>query len=147
MRTRIVVSVFLFVVALCLGSITASLARAQSTVNQGSGSSAAEEWKVNVAARRVGETTETCITNGAGGTTTPATPLAQRKAIEVFNGGPNSIYCTVDGSAPLSTGANGRKIAADGSWALDAGPSIALRCIAATAAQVTPACAMVTELR
>jgi hypothetical protein len=124
---------------------TAIPAAAQMTVSQGNGSTAVAEWRMNASANRAGDTAEVCVTNAAGGTT--ITNLASRKAIELQNLGPNPIYCTVDGGAPLATGAHGRKIAADSVWSLDAGASITIKCIAATAAQVTAACTMVTQLR
>ncbi len=100
---------------------------------------------VNIAARRGGKTSEVCVTNAAGGTTISA--FAGRKAVELQNLGPNSIFCTVDGQSPLSTGALGRRILSGDPWSLDAGSNVTLKCIAATAAQVTGACTQVTELR
>lgn len=89
---------------------------------------------------------EVCMTNAAGGTTIPA--YAGRRAIEIQNLGPNAIYCTVDGQAPLATGALGRKLDASGGvWPMDAGPNLTIRCIAASAAQTTPACTQVTEVK
>lgn len=106
------------------------------------------EQAVDAAARFAGRTSEVCVTNGAGGTAVPTTGFTNRKAIELQNLGPNSIFCTVDGQAPLSTGALGRRIdASGGTWSLDAGRGIVIKCIAATAAQVTTACTQVTELR
>jgi hypothetical protein len=106
------------------------------------------EQAVDTAAKYAGRTTEVCVTNSAGGTSVPSTGMTNRKAIELQNLGPNAIYCTVDGQAPLATGALGRKIdATSGTWALDIGRGIVVKCIAATAAQVTTACTQVTELR
>jgi hypothetical protein len=117
-------------------------------VVQGSGSSTAAAIPVNPAAQVAGETQETCVTNAAGGTAVPATPLASRREITIQNLGPNAIFCTNDGSAPLSTGANGWRIDATGGWFSFAwGPAIIVKCIAATAAQVTPACSQVVEAR
>lgn len=118
---------------------------AQTTVSQGNGSASVMEWRMNVSANRAGDTTEVCVTNAAGGTT--ITRIAGAKAVELQNLGPNAIYCTVDNGAPLATGAHGRKIAADAVWSLDAGSAVVVKCIAATAAQATPACTMVTQLR
>lgn len=123
----------------------ATFAFAQTAVTQGNGSTSAVEWRMNNSANRAGDTAEVCITNAAGGTT--ITNMTSRKAIELQNLGPNSIFCTVGGETPLATGAMGRKIAADTVWSLDAGSAITLKCIAASAAQVTPACTMVTQLR
>lgn len=108
---------------------------------------------VDPAAKNGGKTTEVCVTNAAGGTYVPGnasthSPLQGRRAVELQNLGPNAIFCTVDGQAPLSTGALGRKLdASGGTWSHDAGKNIVLRCIAATAAQATPACTQVSELR
>ncbi len=107
----------------------------------------ATDTNVNISARRNGKTTEVCVTNSAGGTIVPTTAFALRKAMELQNLGPNSIFCTVDGQAPLSTGALGRRILSGDPWSLDAGANITVKCIAATAAQVTGACTQVTELR
>lgn len=118
--------------------------------DQGQGSANVQEWNVNISGRRLGATTEVAVTNAAGGTTVPATALAQRKAIEIQNLGPNPIYCTIDGTAPVV--AKARRIDALGStaqpaWSIDAGPSVVVKCIAATAAQVTTAATIVSELR
>ena len=106
------------------------------------------EQAVDPSAKYAGRTSEVCVTNAAGGTDVPASGFSNRKAIELQNLGPNAIYCTVDGQDPLSTGALGHKIdPSGGTWSIDAGRNITLKCIAATAAQVTPACTQVTELR
>jgi len=123
---------------------------ADTVVNQGHGNPNVAEWPMNIAARRLGKTSECTVTNSAGGTACPTTALAQRKAIELQNLGPNAIYCTVDGSAPVVGKA--RRIDALGStaapaWSIDAGPAIVITCIAATAAQVTTAATIVSELR
>jgi hypothetical protein len=130
-------------------------AQQTTTANQGQGSASVTEWYMNAGARRKGETKEICVTNAAGGTYVPGTtllhqPLASRKSIEIQNLGPNAVYCTIDGTAPLATGANGRKIGPEDNlnvWSLDIGPSIAVRCIAATAAQATPDCLAVSEVQ
>ena len=98
-----------------------------------------------------GKTTEILVTNSAGGTYVPNAagvhnPMKQRRALELQNLGPNAIYVTVDGTAPLATGANGRKVDAGAIWSLNCGPQVVVRAIAATAAQVTTAATMVTEL-
>lgn len=106
------------------------------------------EQASDISAKFAGRTSEVCVTNAAGGTAVPTTGYTNRKAIELQNLGPNSIFCTVDGQAPLATGALGRRIdASGGTWSLDAGRGIVIKCIAATAAQATPACTMATELR
>lgn len=96
-----------------------------------------------------GNTTEVAVTNSAGGSYLPGStthaPLAMRRAVEIQNLGPNAIWVTVDGTAPVAT-TNGRKIGAGEAWALDAGPQIVLRAIASSAAQSSGAATMVTEL-
>lgn len=135
----------LLALALALALPFATLA--QTVTNQGQGNRMAEDWVVNQSARFVGKTTEVAVTNAAGGSAVPATALFKRKAIEIQNNGPNPIYCTVDGSLPVAL-SNGRWIAASGGiWSIDAGPGIAVKCIAGTAAQVSGAATMVTELR
>ena len=99
---------------------------------------------------RGGRTSEWIVTNSAGGSTFAT--LSGRSAVELQNLGPNAIYCTVGPyngttATPLATGALGRKIDAGATWSLQASGSVTLRCIAATAAQVTGAATQVTELR
>lgn len=104
------------------------------------------EQAVDTSAKFGGKTSEWLVTNAAGGST--LTGFRNRKAVELQNLGPNAIYCTVDGQAPLATGALGRRIdASGGTWTLDAGSGITIKCIAATAAQVSGAATQVTELR
>lgn len=93
-----------------------------------------------------GKTTEWVVTNAAGGSSFTI-GLGGRRAVEFQNLGPNAIYCTVGGETPLATGALGRKIDAGATWSLSASSAVTLRCIAATAAQVTGAATQVTELR
>ena len=120
------------------------------TVSQGS--AGGQDWPVNTAARFAGKTTQVCVTNAAGGSAVPATPLARRKAIEIQNLGDNEVYCTIDGTTPVADGTSGRfidkKANAPGNvWSLDAGTGIPVKCIAAVAAQVAGKCLMVSELR
>jgi hypothetical protein len=138
--------------ALIAGGLVAAATPVLASIlcDQGAGSATAAEWNVNISGRRAGVTTEVTVTNAAGGTTVPATPLIQRKAIEIQNLGPNPIYCTIDGTAPVV--AKARRIDALGAtaqpaWSIDAGPSIVVKCIAATAAQVTGAATIVSEVR
>ena len=120
-------------------------AQADVTSNQGAGNPGALEWFTTGSARRAGKTTEVLVSNAGGGTAVPTTALTQRKSIELQNLGPNAIFCTVDGTAPVVNKA--RQIAANGTWALDVGPAVVLTCIAATAAQVTGAATIATEVR
>jgi hypothetical protein len=101
---------------------------------------------VNVSARRSGRTTEVLVSNTVV-TLMPTTALSARKAIELQNLGPNPIYCTVGGETPATDGSLGRRVDAGGSWSLDAGSSIVVRCLAGTADQVSTAATQVTEVR
>ncbi len=118
--------------------------------DQGQGGTFIQDWKVSIAATVAGKTTEVLVTNAAGGTAVPTTALTNRKAIEIQNLGPNPIYCTIDGTAPVVS--KGRRIdalsaTANPAWSIDAGPNIVVKCIAATAAQVTTAGTIVSEVR
>jgi len=75
-------------------------------------------------------------------TTIPA--YANRRAIEIQNLGPNTIYCAL-GATPVTTKA--RAILAAGAWALDVGEGITIKCIAAAANQTTGAATIVTQVR
>jgi hypothetical protein len=137
----LIVALLLFVAAPTLAGIIS---------DQGQGSQTVRDWSVSIAARVAGKTTEVLVTNAVGGTTVPTTALTDRKAIEIQNLGPNAIYCTIDGTAPVVSKA--RRIDALGStaappWSIDAGPNIVVKCIAATAAQVTTAATIVSEVR
>ena len=75
----------------------------------------------------------------------PALPLQNRRAVEIQNQGPNSIFCRPDGVSPTVNG--GREIKTGAAWSLDCGEiACQLRCIAATANQVTGAAVWLTEL-
>jgi hypothetical protein len=92
-----------------------------------------------------GQSSEWLVTNGAGGST--LTNYSLRKALLLQNLGPNAIFCTFDGQAPLATGALGYKIDAGSSFSAAIGPTVTVKCIAASAAQVTTAATQVVELR
>lgn len=97
------------------------------------------------------------IPNDAGtysvGTAVPASPLTSRRAVRVQNLGPNPIYCTpnaqVDGGAAQAPGVGtADRIDANGGteyW--ECGTGCFLRCVVATADQVTGAATIVTELK
>ena len=91
------------------------------------------------------QSSEWLVTNNAGGST--LTNLAERKALLLQNLGPNALYCTFDGQAPLSTGALGFKIDPGATFSAAIGPSVTVKCIAASAAQVTTAATQVVELK
>lgn len=131
-------------------------AYSQSVVNQGQGQATAlKPWLVqgktgstpipisSIPPNTAGKTTEVLVLNSAS-TAVPAAALTSRKGIEVFNNGPNTIYCTIDGTAAVVNKA--RPIPAGMAWSLAAGPSIAVNCISATADQVTTAATIVSEL-
>jgi hypothetical protein len=79
-----------------------------------------------------------------------ATPITNRKAIEIQNQGPNSIFCSINyfggGDGGITVG-KAREIASGGAWALDIGPTVKVWCRAETADQVTGAATIVTEIR
>ena len=100
--------------------------------------------EVMAAGSASGKTSEWLVTNGAGGST--LTNFANRRVLELQNLGPNAIFVTIDGQAPLATGALGRKIDPGTTWAVMANAGVVVKAIAATAAQVTTAATQVTEL-
>ena len=103
----------------------------------------------NNRANGTGVTTEVLVSNAVQ-TALPATPLADRRAVEIQNLGPNAIYCAIGPAAtpPTAVLLKSRQIAASGGvWAVDAGPNVVVRCLAATADQVTGAATVVTEVR
>jgi hypothetical protein len=92
-----------------------------------------------------GQSSEWTVTNSAGGST--LTNLSGRRALLLQNQGPNAIYCTFDGQAPLATGALGYKIDPGSSFSAAVAATVTVKCIAASAAQVTTAATQVVELR
>ena len=100
---------------------------------------------VVVASPGAAQSSEWLVTNAAGGST--LTNFASRRSLVLQNLGPNAIYCTFDGQAPLATGALGYKIDAGSSFSAAVGPTVTVNCIAATAAQVTTAATQVLELK
>lgn len=92
-------------------------------------------------------TTEVLIL-ASGSTLAPGSSLSGRRAIELQNLGPNAIFCAVGTTPTLN---KSRKLSSVGSidsiWALDLGSSVPIRCIAATADQVTGAALIVTEIK
>lgn len=100
---------------------------------------------VVVASPGGGKSSEWTVTNAAGGST--LTNLSFRRALLLQNLGPNAIYCTFDGQNPLATGALGFKIDSGATFSAAAADTVTVKCIAATAAQVTTAATQVVELR
>lgn len=85
---------------------------------------------------------EVLVLNSAA-TLIPTAGWTGRRSIEIYNNGPNAIYCS--GGTPVVNKA--REVAADTSWAVDVSEAIVIRCIAATADQATLAATIVTEVR
>lgn len=85
---------------------------------------------------------EVLVLNSAA-TLIPSSGWSGRRSIEIYNNGPNAIYCS--GGTPVVNRA--REIAPDGAWAVDVSEAIVLRCIAATADQAASAATIVTEVR
>jgi hypothetical protein len=101
--------------------------------------------EVVVAVPGGGKTSEFVVVDDAGGST--LTSLSQRRAVELYNAGANTIYCTVDGSAPTTDNKSGRPIQPGASWTMNAGDTVVIKCIAVTAHQSTGSATIVTELR
>jgi predicted secreted protein len=72
--------------------------------------------------------------------------LRNRRALEIQNLGPNSIFCAIGASADAVVNKS-RKIGAGEAWALDLSAGFPVYCKAATADQVTGAATVVTEVR
>ena len=92
-----------------------------------------------------GKNQEWLVTNAAGGST--LTNFTYRKSVMLQNLGPNAIYCTFDGQTPVATGALGYKIESGVSFSAAVSDNVTVKCIAATAAQLTTAATQVLELR
>lgn len=94
------------------------------------------------------KSTKVCVSNT---TQTRLPQLDGRKGIEIQNRGPNSIHCALGGPTHGDGGTvavigEAREIAAGGTWSLGIGPE-PIYCLAATAAQTSPACTSVTEVK
>lgn len=92
-----------------------------------------------------GQAANTALTQEVLFTTTSScvTSLTLRKSIELYNNGPNTIFCSLTTAAVLN---KGRPIAAAASWAIDLPPSIPLCCIT-SAPQLTTAATIATQTR
>ena len=97
----------------------------------------------NVSIAAYGTMTQTEVLVLTTATLIPTSGLTDRRSIEIYNNGPNAIYCGT--GTPVVNKA--REIGPDSAWAIDVGKAITLKCIAATAAQVTTAATIVTEVR
>src|SRR5688572_9156284 len=93
-----------------------------------------------------GSKTSEVLVLASAATALPQTATAPRgrSAIEIFNNGPNTIYCAF--SSATAVVAKARPIAAGTAWAVDAKSHIPIYCISATADQVTGAATIVSEL-
>ena len=101
----------------------------------------AQATLVDDSAKSAGKTTEVLV--GVTSTAMPAAPLFGRRAVELQNDGPATIYCAVGGAAVVG---HSRAVAAGASWNVDLGDGVPLACIAAVA-QVSGAATIVTEVR
>ena len=100
---------------------------------------------VVVASPGAGQSSEWLVTNAAGGSTLTNWPT--RRALLLQNRGPNSIFCTFDGQAPLADGSLGYEIVAGESFSAAVWSTVTVRCIAAVAGQLTTAATQVVELK
>lgn len=77
-------------------------------------------------------------------TAVPTTPATGRKALEIYNNGPYTIYCKPGGTGAVNTT---RPIPPGASWYIEIADSVAVGCRAATADQVTTAATIATEIK
>lgn len=102
----------------------------------------------NTAAKTSGATTEVLVSSSAT-TTLPATPLVGRRSVAIQNLGPNALWCSI-GSPTTPVVGKSWKIDSLASGQnvlfLDISDKILVRCIAATATQVTGAATIVVEV-
>jgi hypothetical protein len=116
------------------------------TVTCNQGADGGNPWLTNTSAQLGGATTEVLVQTYDGGCSSmPTTPLSGRRSVELQNMGPNEINCTVNGSCP-GVG-SGRRIASGGTWALDIGSAVLVKCVANTLTQLSDAGTWVTEIR
>jgi len=118
---------------------------ADAEASGGAVTQATRPWTVSAAAYSAGITTESLVSASVA-TTVPSSALIGRRAVEIQNLGPNAIYCALGGTAPVVS--KTRAIAASGGvWAIDLGAGVIVKCLAATADQVTGAATITTEVR
>ncbi len=88
-------------------------------------------------------TTEILVTTG----TAVSFPRDSKAfSVEIYNHGPNAIWCALVSQSAAISGKS-RKIAAEGTWAMPVSPVAAIWCIADTANQVTGAATIFTQFR
>jgi muconolactone delta-isomerase len=97
---------------------------------------------VNTSANSSSANGEVLVTTAI--TLVPTNPLQSRRAIEIQNRGPNSIFCTVDGSSPAVNG--GREIKTAASWSLDCSDVACTPICITSVNQIAGAATWVTEL-
>ncbi len=102
---------------------------------------AAQATLVDASAKSTGKTTEFLV--GISSSTVSPLPLFGRRAVEVQNNGPATIYCAI--GVPAVVG-HSRVVAAGASWSVNLGDGVSLNCIASVA-QVSGAATIVTEVR
>jgi hypothetical protein len=71
---------------------------------------------------------------------------AGTRGLEIFNNGPNKIWCALSGDAGTAVSTKSRPISAGASWSVDALSFQAIYCLADTADQVTGAATIVSEV-
>lgn len=98
------------------------------------------------AAQTGGAFSNVAVTNAVGGTTVGG--LSGRRTIIIQNLGPNAIYCGVTAAGTAPTTSTGLKLPANGGErAYDVASGLVLKCIAETAAQVSPADTRYQEIK
>jgi hypothetical protein len=90
------------------------------------------------------KTSEVLVLASAATELTRTTSQRGRVAIEIFNNGPNTIWCAFTSATAVVN--KSRPVASGSSWALDATSEVQIYCRAATADQVTGAATVVSEL-
>jgi hypothetical protein len=130
---------------LIFGLILAFPTYAGTVCDQGSGSGAVRPWYVTTSSTNSAGATSECVVSNTVATTCPATPLAGRTGIELYNNGLRNIYCTIDGSTPVVNKA--RPIVPQSAWSFPGGAAVTVKCIADTVAQTTGSATIVSEVR
>lgn len=82
-----------------------------------------------------------------GTTATRLPQLCGRRGVEIWNHGPNTIWCTVTGLSKWARVNKSRGIVPGDAWPVDGKDTNPIWCIAETAAQVTGAATILSEIR
>lgn len=134
MKKSIVVAVSLCVLSVCLVGFASPQGEVAQLVT---GTTSAQRTReVLVSNVTPTETCRAATTSGA---------LSSRRSCEVFNNGPNTIWCALNRSADAVVNTS-RPIAPGGTWTVDALPWMPVYCLSATAAQLTGAATIVSEM-